>query len=91
MEDRVAFVKEMHLLKTDLFMNLIEQGQLPLRPGVTRIISMFPTPCCLILGLSCIVQEDCLVPSDSMNVKQFAAALFVLAHMIHCSMTTTAA
>ena len=49
MEDRVAFVKEMHLLKTDLFMNLIEQGQLPLRPGVTRVISMFPTPRCLSL------------------------------------------
>ena len=49
MEDRVAFVKEMHLLKTDLFMNLIEQGQLPLRPGVTRVISMFPTQRCFSL------------------------------------------
>ena len=41
MEDRVSFVKEMHMLKTDLFMKLIEEGQLPLRPGVKRIISLF--------------------------------------------------
>ena len=37
-EDRQAYVKDMHLLKTDLFMKLIEEGQLPLRPGVKRII-----------------------------------------------------
>ncbi|DBA70815.1 TPA: hypothetical protein ACH3X2_011703 [Trebouxia sp. C0005] len=38
MEDRQAYVKDMHLLKTELFMKLIEKGQLPLRPGVQRII-----------------------------------------------------
>lgn len=38
MEDRKAYVKDMHLLKTDLFMKLIEEGQLPLRPGVKRLI-----------------------------------------------------
>lgn len=59
MEDRVAFVKEMHLLKTDLFMELIEQGQLPLRPGVARIISTFP-PKCFILDLGCVVQDNCV-------------------------------
>ena len=33
-----AFVKELHLLKTDLFMTLIEEGSLPLRPGVKRLV-----------------------------------------------------
>ena len=39
LEDRQKYVKDTHLLKTDLFMKLIEQGKLPLRPGVKRIIS----------------------------------------------------
>ncbi|MBN2588565.1 MAG: HAD-IA family hydrolase [Sedimentisphaerales bacterium] len=37
-EDKDAFIKEMHKLKTDLFMQIIESGELPLRPGVARII-----------------------------------------------------
>ncbi len=37
-EDRDAFIQELHLLKTDLFMKIIESGQLPLRPGVERIV-----------------------------------------------------
>ena len=41
LEDRQAYVKEMHLLKTDLFMKLIEEGQLPLRPGVRRLIGAY--------------------------------------------------
>ena len=36
--DRDAFIKEMHKLKTDLFMKIIESGELPLRPGVARLI-----------------------------------------------------
>jgi HAD superfamily hydrolase (TIGR01509 family) len=36
--DHDAFLKEMHLLKTNLFMNIIESGQLPLRPGVMRLV-----------------------------------------------------
>ena len=36
--DRDAFIKEMHRLKTDCFMHMIESGQLPLRPGVTRLV-----------------------------------------------------
>eukprot|EP00241_Pyramimonas_parkeae_P007227 CAMPEP_0114237742 /NCGR_PEP_ID=MMETSP0058-20121206/7553_1 /TAXON_ID=36894 /ORGANISM="Pyramimonas parkeae, CCMP726" /LENGTH=304 /DNA_ID=CAMNT_0001349805 /DNA_START=62 /DNA_END=973 /DNA_ORIENTATION=- len=32
------FVKELHLLKTDLFMKMIETGSLPLRPGVARLV-----------------------------------------------------
>ena len=36
--ERDTFIKELHKLKTDLFMQLIESGQLPLRPGVARII-----------------------------------------------------
>lgn len=35
---RDVFIKEMHKLKTDLFMKIIESGHLPLRPGVTRIV-----------------------------------------------------
>jgi len=31
-------VKELHLLKTELFISLIENGQLPLRPGIRRIM-----------------------------------------------------
>ena len=37
-DDKDAFIKEMHKLKTDLFMQIIESGELPLRPGVARII-----------------------------------------------------
>ena len=36
--DRDEFIKEMHRLKTDLFMQIIDSGQLPLRSGVTRLI-----------------------------------------------------
>ncbi|MHC4521162.1 MAG: HAD-IA family hydrolase [Planctomycetota bacterium] len=36
--DRDAFIKEMHKLKTDLFMKIIESGELPLRPGVARLV-----------------------------------------------------
>lgn len=32
------FIKEMHRLKTDLFMQIIDSGQLPLRSGVRRLI-----------------------------------------------------
>lgn len=33
-----AFLKELHKLKTDLFMQIIEGAQLPLRPGVKRLV-----------------------------------------------------
>ncbi|MGC9343223.1 MAG: HAD-IA family hydrolase [Bacteroidales bacterium] len=36
--DRNEFIKELHLLKTSLFMELIESGKLPLRPGVARLV-----------------------------------------------------
>lgn len=36
--DREAFIKEMHKLKTDLFMNIIDSGQLSLRAGVKRLV-----------------------------------------------------
>lgn len=36
--DRQAFIQEVHRLKTDLYMRIIEQGELPLRPGVIRLI-----------------------------------------------------
>ena len=36
--DKDEYIKEMHKLKTDIFMNIIESGQLPLRPGIKRLI-----------------------------------------------------
>ena len=36
--DRDALIKELHKLKTDFFMQIIKSGDLPLRPGVARIV-----------------------------------------------------
>ena len=36
--DRDALIKELHKLKTDFFLQIIESGELPLRPGVARIV-----------------------------------------------------
>jgi HAD superfamily hydrolase (TIGR01509 family) len=36
--DRDALIADLHRLKTDLFMEIIESGQLPLRPGVARLV-----------------------------------------------------
>jgi len=36
--DKDALLKELHKLKTDFFMEIIESGQLPLRPGIARIV-----------------------------------------------------
>jgi hypothetical protein len=35
-------LKELHELKTDIFNELIETGRLPVRPGVSRLISAPP-------------------------------------------------
>lgn len=37
-EEQQAYIKEMHLLKTGLFMQMIETGALQLRPGVARLV-----------------------------------------------------
>ena len=37
-DDRQAKVKELHLRKTDIFMDMIKTGDVPLRPGVLRVI-----------------------------------------------------
>jgi len=37
-DDRDAFIKELHKLKTDLYMKIIESPELPLRPGVARLV-----------------------------------------------------
>jgi HAD superfamily hydrolase (TIGR01509 family) len=37
-QERADKVKELHLRKTDIFMDLIDAGKIPLRPGVLRII-----------------------------------------------------
>jgi len=36
--DRDALIADLHRLKTDLFMQIIESGQLSLRPGVARLV-----------------------------------------------------
>jgi HAD superfamily hydrolase (TIGR01509 family) len=36
--DKDALIKELHKLKTDYFMDIIESGQLPLRPGIARLV-----------------------------------------------------
>ena len=37
-EHRDVFIRELHALKTDLFMRIIDSGELPLRSGVARIV-----------------------------------------------------
>jgi HAD superfamily hydrolase (TIGR01509 family) len=37
-DERKAKVMELHLRKTDIFMDLIKEGDVPLRPGVLRVI-----------------------------------------------------
>jgi HAD superfamily hydrolase (TIGR01509 family) len=36
--DRNEFIREMHKLKTELFMRIIDSGELELRPGVARLV-----------------------------------------------------
>lgn len=36
--DKDSLIKELHKLKTDLFMQIIESGELPLRPGTARLV-----------------------------------------------------
>ena len=36
--ERDALVQDLHRRKTDLFMNIIESGELPLRPGAARLV-----------------------------------------------------
>ncbi len=36
--DQEAFIKALHLDKTEIFMDLIKTGKLPVRPGIKRII-----------------------------------------------------
>jgi hypothetical protein len=37
-EAQQALVASLHKLKTDLFMQLVETGAMPLRPGVKRLV-----------------------------------------------------
>ena len=37
-DDRDAFIRDLHRSKTDIFMQIIEDGQLPLRSGIARLI-----------------------------------------------------
>ncbi|HXK60412.1 MAG TPA: HAD family hydrolase [Acidobacteriota bacterium] len=36
--DHDAFIQELHYIKTDMFMKLIESGRLPLRSGICRLV-----------------------------------------------------
>ena len=35
---RKGLVAELHRLKTDIFMDMVEAGSMPLRPGVARLV-----------------------------------------------------
>lgn len=35
---RKALVAELHKLKTDIFMDMVQRGTMPLRPGVKRLV-----------------------------------------------------
>lgn len=37
-EARKTLIGDLHKLKTDLFMQLVETGAMPLRPGVKRLV-----------------------------------------------------
>jgi HAD superfamily hydrolase (TIGR01509 family) len=37
-QDRTQFIGQLHRLKTDCFMSIIESGELPLRPGIARLV-----------------------------------------------------
>ena len=37
-QQRQKLVQDLHLLKTDIFMQLVEGGAMPLRPGVRRLV-----------------------------------------------------
>jgi hypothetical protein len=37
--ERQALVRELHALKTELFMDIVETGAMPLRPGVRRLVT----------------------------------------------------
>ena len=41
---RKALVAELHKLKTDIFMDMVEAGSMPLRPGVARLVG---APLCI--------------------------------------------
>lgn len=36
--DRDEYIKDLHRLKTEIYMGIIEGGELPLRPGVARLV-----------------------------------------------------
>lgn len=42
-EEQQKLVARLHKLKTDIFMEMVEGGSMPLRPGVARLVSA-PTP-----------------------------------------------
>jgi len=42
--ERKQLVAELHKLKTDIFMDMVEAGSMPLRPGVARLVGACPCP-----------------------------------------------
>ncbi len=54
--DQDAFVKQLHQLKTDLFMQIIEEGRLPLRTGVKRLVDEAIAEC-LVLAVCSTANE----------------------------------
>ena len=39
--ERKQLVAELHKLKTDIFMDMVEAGSMPLRPGVARLVGVY--------------------------------------------------
>ena len=64
-EERQANIKELHLMKTDMFKELVESGAAPVRPGVTRLIDE-----ALVNGLKvgiCSTSNEAAVTTVSIN------------------------
>ncbi|MEO0734701.1 MAG: HAD-IA family hydrolase [Bacteroidota bacterium] len=65
-EDHDAFVRALHADKTNIFMNMIENGEMELRPGVARLVD------------ACIARGVQLAVCSTSNVRSVTAVVNVL-------------
>lgn len=68
--ERKKFLQELHLLKTDLFMDLIETGRLPLRPGVKALIGacIYPSLSTYCISYVYFTSCDCVYVNTCVNI-----------------------
>ena len=59
-DERKALVQALHLLKTDIVMELVESGAMPLRPGVSRLVRECYLPDSLFL-ITLLCSWDCII------------------------------